>query len=136
VPHLRRAGGGAVVLNASINGTRTFSNTGATAYGATKAALLAMAKMLALELAPSRIRVNLVCPGQIETEIDDNTERRGVERVKHPVEFPRGQIPLTGGAPGIAEEVAELVLFLASDRARHVTGTPVWIDGGQSLLLG
>jgi NAD(P)-dependent dehydrogenase (short-subunit alcohol dehydrogenase family) len=136
VPHLRRAGGGAVVLNASINGTRTFSNTGATAYGATKAALLAMGKMLALELAPSRIRVNVVCPGQIETEIDDNTERRGVERVKHPVEFPRGQIPLTGGAPGTAEEVAELVLFLASDRARHVTGTPVWIDGGQSLLLG
>jgi NAD(P)-dependent dehydrogenase (short-subunit alcohol dehydrogenase family) len=135
VPHLKRAGGGSVIVTASINGTRTFSNTGATAYSATKAAQVAMTKMLALELAKHRIRVNAVCPGAIETEIQDNTDQRNVEKEKEPVEFPEGKIPLTDGEPGTAEEVADLVLFLASDRSRHITGTPVWIDGGQSLLV-
>jgi NAD(P)-dependent dehydrogenase (short-subunit alcohol dehydrogenase family) len=51
-----------------------------------------------------------------------------------PVEFPEGDIPLTGGAPGTAEEVADVIAFLASDASRHVTGTPIWVDGGQSLL--
>ena len=52
-----------------------------------------------------------------------------------PSEFPQGEIPLTAGQSGTSEEVADLVLFLASERARHITGTPVWIDGGQSLLV-
>jgi hypothetical protein len=47
-----------------------------------------------------------------------------------------GKIPMTGDKPGKAEDVAELVLFLASERARHITDSPVWIDGGQSLLVG
>mgnify|MGYP000185607292 CR=1 FL=1 len=90
----------------------------------------------ALELAKHRIRVNVVCPGAIDTEIDENTEKRNVERAKEPVEFPAGQIPLTDGTPGTSDQVADLMLFLASDASRHVTGTEVWIDGGQSLLLG
>ena len=45
-------------------------------------------------------------------------------------------MPLTDGKPGKAEQVARLVLFLASDESDHITGTPVWIDGGQSLLKG
>jgi NAD(P)-dependent dehydrogenase (short-subunit alcohol dehydrogenase family) len=135
VPYLKQAGGGSVIVTASINGTRTFSNTGATAYSATKAAQVAMTKMLALELGKHRIRVNVICPGQIETEIKDNTEQRDVEKEKVPVEFPEGKIPLTHGEPGTSDEVADLVLFLASDRSRHITGTPVWIDGGQSLLV-
>ena len=52
-----------------------------------------------------------------------------------PAEFHEGRIPLTGDEPGTSDEVAELVLFLASDRARHITGTPVWIDGAQSLVV-
>ncbi|MGQ7791258.1 SDR family oxidoreductase [Faunimonas sp. B44] len=136
VPHLKRAGGGAVVITASINGTRTFSNTGATAYSCTKAAQVAFCKMTALELAKHRIRVNVICPGRIDTEIEENTEPRNVEREKEPVEFPEGKIPLTDGAAGTAMHVADLVLFLVSERARHITGTPVWIDGGQSLLVG
>jgi NAD(P)-dependent dehydrogenase (short-subunit alcohol dehydrogenase family) len=52
------------------------------------------------------------------------------------VEYPEGKIPLTDGKPGSAEQVARLVLFLASDDSDHITGTPVWIDGGQSLLQG
>jgi NAD(P)-dependent dehydrogenase (short-subunit alcohol dehydrogenase family) len=134
-PHLKRRGG-SVVVNASINGTRVFSNTGATAYSASKAGQVAMTKMLALELAKHRVRVNVVCPGAIATSIDANTEKRGVEREKEPAEYPAGEVPLTDGAPGRSAQVAELVLFLASDASSHVTGTEVWIDGGQSLLLG
>jgi NAD(P)-dependent dehydrogenase (short-subunit alcohol dehydrogenase family) len=92
--------------------------------------------MLALELAKHRIRVNVICPGAIETEIEESTERRDLEKAKEPVEFPEGDVPLTGGKPGKAEQVARLVLFLASDESDHITGTPVWIDGGQSLLKG
>ncbi|PWC84751.1 3-ketoacyl-ACP reductase [Azospirillum sp. TSH100] len=136
VPHLKKAGGGSVIVTASINGTRVFSNTGATAYSCTKAAQLAMVKMLALELAPSRIRVNAICPGIIETDIPDNTRMRNIESVKVPIEYPQGKVPLTGGKSGDSFDVAELALFLASDRAKHITGTPVWIDGAESLMVG
>ncbi len=134
-PHLKKQGG-SVIITSSVNGTRIFSNTGATAYSSTKAAQAAMAKMLALELAKHRIRVNVICPGAIESEIDENTEKRNVEREKEPVEFPGGKIPLTDGKPGKAEDVGNLVLFLASDQSRHITGTEIWIDGAQSLLQG
>ncbi len=134
LPHLKERGG-AVVVVSSVNGTRNFSNTGATAYSCSKAAQLAFTKMVALELAPSRVRVNCICPGAIDTEIDENTERRNTDRVKLPVEFPRGSHPLRD-APGTPEQVARLVLFLASDAADHITGTEMWIDGGESLLRG
>jgi len=134
VPHLKQAGG-SIIITASINGSRTFTSAGATAYSATKAAQVAMAQMLAVELAKHGIRVNVVCPGKIETEIQDNTQRRNTAEAKVPAEYPEGPIPLTGSEPGTSEDVAELVLFLASDRSRHITGTPVWIDGGQSLLV-
>ena len=133
-PHLKRRGGSVIVM-ASINGTRVFSNTGATAYSASKAGQVAMTKMLALELAKHRVRVNVICPGKIESAIEENTEHRNQEREKEPVEFPEGDIPLTDGKPGKAEQVADLALFLASDASAHVTGTEVWIDGGQSLML-
>lgn len=133
-PLLRRQGG-AVVITSSINGTRTFSNTGASAYSSSKAGQVAFAKMVAVELAQDRVRVNVICPGAIETEIDDNTEQRDLDDVQVPVEYPEGQIPLTHGRPGSAQQVADLVLFLASDAAAHITGTEVWIDGGQSLLV-
>ncbi|HSK38998.1 MAG TPA: SDR family NAD(P)-dependent oxidoreductase [Arenibaculum sp.] len=136
VPHLKKAGGGSVIITSSINGTRVFSNAGATAYSCTKAAQVALGKMLALELARHRIRVNVVCPGWIDTEIPDNTRPRSVEKAEVPAEYPQGEIPLTGGQPGSSFDVAELALFLASDRSKHITGTPVWIDGAESLLIG
>ena len=134
VPHLKKDGG-SIIITASINGSRTFTSAGATAYSATKAAQVAMAQMLAVELAKHKIRVNVVCPGKIDTEISDNTVKRDTQEAEVPAEYPAGSIPLTGQEPGTSEEVAELVLFLASNRARHITGTPVWIDGGQSLLV-
>lgn len=135
VPYLKKQGG-SVIITSSVNGTRMFSNTGATAYACTKAAQVAFAKMVALELAKNRIRVNVICPGAIETNIEESTDRQDLEQAKEPVEFPEGQIPLTDGKPGTSEQVAQLVLFLASDASSHITGTEMWIDGGQSLLQG
>lgn len=136
LPLLRAAGSAAVVITASVNGTRIFSNTGASAYSTSKAGQVAFAKMAAVELARDRIRVNVICPGSIETEIDDNTEQRHTEDLRVPVEFPHGQIPLTGKRPGSADQVADLICFLGSDAASHITGTEVWIDGAQSLVVG
>ena len=135
MPWLRQKGG-AVVITSSVNGTRIFSNVGATAYSCTKAAQVAMAKMLALELAGARIRVNAVCPGKISTQIEASTDRQALETFSQMVTYPSGSIPLTGGRPGRAEDVAELVTFLLSDAAAHITGTEVWIDGAESLLVG
>ncbi|MCP8884179.1 SDR family oxidoreductase [Devosia sp. XJ19-1] len=134
VPALVAAGGGAIVVVSSINGTRTFTTPGASAYSATKAAQLAMVQQLALELGRRKIRINAVCPGAIESEIEDSTVRRHADKTRIPVNFPEGDIPLTGGAKGKAADVADVIAFLVSDAARHVTGSPVWIDGGQSLL--
>ncbi|MBW4446133.1 MAG: SDR family oxidoreductase [Spirirestis rafaelensis WJT71-NPBG6] len=133
VPLLKKQGG-SVIITSSVNGTRIFSNTGATAYSCSKAAQVAFTKMTALELAKHRIRVNVICPGAIETNIDENTERRDLEHIQEPVEFPEGKIPLTDGKPGTSEQVAQLVFFLASDASSHITGTEVWIDGAESLL--
>lgn len=135
VPHLKKRGGSILIVS-SVNGTRMFSNTGATAYSATKAAQLAMGQMLALELAPSKIRVNVICPGAFLTKIHEKTEKQHLDAIRTPVEFPEGEIPLTHGEMGDPVEVANLAAFLASDAARHITGTPIWIDGGQSLLQG
>lgn len=135
VPYLKKRGG-SVIVTSSVNGTRVFSNTGATAYSCSKAAQVAFTKMVALELAKHKIRVNVVCPGAIETNIEESTEHRDLEEIKEPAEYPEGTIPLTRGEPGKAKDVAQLVLFLASDQSRHISGTEMWIDGAGSLLLG
>src|SRR6185369_10004059 len=85
LPYLKRQGG-AVIITSSVNGTRVFSNTGATAYSCSKAGQVAFAKMTALELARHKVRVNVICPGAIETNIDQSTDKRNVEHVKIPVE--------------------------------------------------
>lgn len=135
LPFLKKQGG-AVVIVSSINGTRIFSNSGASAYSCSKAAQVAFSRMIALELAKDRIRVNAVCPGAIETNIDDSTERRDIDVLHLPVKFPKGDVPLTDGKPGSAEEVAKAICFLASDLSSHVSGTEVFVDGAQSLLQG
>jgi NAD(P)-dependent dehydrogenase (short-subunit alcohol dehydrogenase family) len=135
VPMLKR-NGGAIVIVSSVNGTRIFSNAGASAYATTKGAQVAFARMMALELAKHRIRVNTVCPGAIETNIDENTERRGLESAREPVVYPAGKIPLTDGKPGTAGQVAELIWFLCSGIATHISGAEVFIDGAESLLQG
>jgi NAD(P)-dependent dehydrogenase (short-subunit alcohol dehydrogenase family) len=134
VPHLRRQGGAAVITS-SVQGTRLFSIPGSTAYACTKAAQVTMAKKLALELARDNIRVNAICPGATATNIGLNTERRNLEKIQIPVEYPAGRIPLDNEF-ATPEDIAHLVLFLVSDDSRMITGTEVWIDGALSLLVG
>jgi Dehydrogenases with different specificities (related to short-chain alcohol dehydrogenases) len=112
VPHLTAMGGGSTVVVSSINGTRTFTTPGAR-HG---------------------IRITALCPGEIETNIEDNTSLRDKEEMAIPVVWPEGQVPITGSVPGCSEDVAQSILFPVSDKARHITGSPFWIDGGQGLL--
>ncbi|MBX3739924.1 MAG: SDR family oxidoreductase [Akkermansiaceae bacterium] len=134
-PLLKKRGGSVVVVS-SVNGNRMFSNTGATAYSCSKAAQTAFAKMTALEFAKDHIRVNVICPGSIETDIDDSTDERGLDAIRQAAEYPDGEVPLTGGGPGTAGQVAQLVWFLVSDASNHISGTEIYIDGAQSLLKG
>ncbi len=135
IPHMKE-NGGSIIITSSINGNRVFSTFGASAYSTSKAGQVAFMKMAALELAQYGIRVNAVCPGSIDTEIEDNTYKNDdLQKVKIPVEFPEGNHPLED-APGKPEQVANLVLFLASDESFHVTGTEIFVDGAESLLRG
>ncbi|MCR6109598.1 SDR family oxidoreductase [Bacillus sp. A301a_S52] len=134
VPFLKERGG-SIIITSSINGNRVFSGFGMSAYSSSKAGQVAFAKMAALELAGYHIRVNVICPGATKTNIGENThhERQKLSKVKIPVEYPEGNLPLEH-KPGSSQQIADLVTFLASDAASHITGTEVYIDGAQSLL--
>ncbi|MFC6661600.1 SDR family oxidoreductase [Deinococcus multiflagellatus] len=116
-----------------MNGNRTFSTPGASAYSASKAGQVAFAKMIALELGRHNIRCNAVCPGLIHTNIQDRTDQRHTERIGIEVELPKGSPALHGGE-GEPVDVADACLFLASDLGRHVSGIELYVDGGASLL--
>ncbi len=133
IPHLRRAGGGSIIITASVNGTRTFSNPGASAYSTSKAGQMAFMRMAAFELARYDIRVNGICPGAIRTNIDERTQKRHTEEVEVKIELPEGNPGIDGGVGDIFE-VADTCLFLASDMSRHVSGVEIFVDGGASLL--
>ncbi|NBD25728.1 SDR family oxidoreductase [Paenibacillus glycinis] len=135
VPYLKK-NGGSIVITSSINGNRVFSNFGMSAYSTSKAGQVAFMQMAALELARYGIRVNAICPGAIKTHIGQNTHPTPeLDEIQIPVEFPEGNQPLENG-PGRASQVGDLVLFLASDSSSHITGTPIFIDGAESLLRG
>lgn len=133
LPLLRRAGGSIVIIS-SINGSRTFSYSGAVAYSTSKAGQLAFAKMVAVELAQYKIRINVVCPGAVRTNIGEATHPRELDRIAWPVEFPNGLYPLTG-EPAEPEQIAKVIAFLLSDAAGYVTGTEIYADAATSLVL-
>lgn len=133
VPYLKRNGGGSIIITSSVNGTRTFSNPGTAAYSSSKAAQVALMKITALELGRDKIRCNAICPGFIETNIQQRTEQRNVESLKMDVELPEGS-PAVDGGRGDPSEVADTCVFLASDLSRHVSGVEIFVDGGASLL--
>lgn len=133
IPHMKK-NGGSIIITSSINGSRTFSSFGMSAYSTSKAGQVAFAKMAALELAQYKIRVNVICPGAISTNIGENTfEQPEVQKIEIPVEYPKGSQPLEHG-PGKPEQVADLVKFLASSSSSHISGTEIFIDGAETLL--
>ncbi|AOZ94327.1 SDR family oxidoreductase [Paenibacillus crassostreae] len=133
IPHLKK-NGGSVIITSSINGNHTFSSFGMSAYSTSKAGQVAFAKMAALELAKFKIRVNVICPGSISTNIDQSTKKTDhLKDIVIPVQYPEGSQPLEDG-PGAPEQVANLVSFLASHEASHITGAQIVIDGAESLL--
>ncbi|MDH7571444.1 MAG: SDR family oxidoreductase [Armatimonadota bacterium] len=122
VPHLQKAGAGASIIFMSSVATR-FGPPGVAPYAAAKAALNAFTMSLARELAP-HIRVNAVAPGVIETPFHQATPPERMEQLK-------GMMLL--GRLGAAEDVADVILFLASDAARYITGECIDINGGMNL---
>jgi len=135
IPHLREQGCGSIVVVSSVNGNRIFSNFGFTSYSCSKAAQVAFTKMAAVELAQWDIRINVVCPGATKTNIGENTFSRDIDKIRIPREFPQGMIPLQQRSAS-SEEVANAVLFLASDEASYITGTEIYVDGALSLFQG
>lgn len=133
VPHLKRNQGGSIIITSSVNGTRTFSNPGASAYSSSKAAQVAFMKMIALELGRHNIRCNAVCPGYIHTNIQESTQQRNTDKIGIEIELPEGN-PAVDEGVGEPAEVADVCVFLASDLSQHVSGVDIYVDGGASLL--
>jgi 3-oxoacyl-[acyl-carrier protein] reductase len=127
VPHIEKAGGGAIVHTSSISGLTSSLRT--PPYGAVKAAVIQYTKTQALQLAPKNIRVNCLAPGSIEFPggtWDDAKQN-------NPKLYAGIQASIPFGRLGEPEEVANLAVFLASDAASWVTGVTIAVDGGQML---
>ncbi len=133
IPHLRAAGGGSVIFTAS--NAALLPRAHDPVYGTSKAALLALARNLALCHARDKIRFNAVCPGPVsQTGLIDEELERSADRAAAERQFIAAS-PLAEalGRMITPEEVAEAILYLASDAAALVTGTALRIDGGKSL---
>jgi len=126
VPEMRRRGGGRIITISSIYGRES---GGVPAYNAAKAAEISLSKQMARELAPENILVNTVAPGSILFP-GGTWERRMQADPQGIAEFVRRDMPL--GRFGRPEEIANVVVFLASERASLVTGACINVDGGQS----
>jgi len=126
VPHMRRRGGGVILMIASIWGRES---GGRMTYNAVKAAEISLAKALAQQLAPDSIRVNCIAPGSIMFP-GGSWHRRQQDDPAFIADMIRRELPF--GRFGRAEEVGDVVAFLASDRASWVSGACITVDGCQS----
>lgn len=132
VPEIRKAGGGAIVNLGSISSF--IAQPQFVTYNATKAAVATMTRCMALDLAPDNIRVNAVCPGTIWTQIVERLAKEaGMDRAA------ADKDPTWGGAcllKRVAEprEIANVILFLASEEASYVTGAHIMADGGYTAV--
>lgn len=119
-------GTGALVHVASISGTHAQANSGA--YSASKAALIVMSQQLALELGSQGIRSNTVSPGMVRTPMTEQYYQAPGVAERRDRAVPIGRV----AAP---DDIADVVVFLASDRARYVTGADIIVDGGFTTTL-
>lgn len=123
IPFMLETGGGAIVNNASVSGLAPTRNEAA--YSAAKAGVIALTKSGALEYGPT-VRVNCVAPGHVRTPMTAVWEQMPDAFAPIAEAIPLGRI-------GEADEVAEAILFLASDRASYITGQTLVVDGGGLL---
>jgi NAD(P)-dependent dehydrogenase (short-subunit alcohol dehydrogenase family) len=127
LPLLERAGGGAIVITASVQGHLTLP--GCAPYAAAKGGLMAAARALAVEFGPKGIRINTISPGTIDTPmLDRSLEGMSTDEVEDLLAGVRGANAL--GRIGDAREVADVAVFLCSSGASYVTGEDVVVDGG------
>ena len=130
VPHMRKVGGGRVVNITSYAVKEPIA--GLVLSNAVRSAVIGLAKTLSRELARDNILFNNVCPGRIDTDRAQKLNQARADRLGKPVEEINREmaeeVPL--GRYGTAEETADLIVFLGSDRASYITGTTIAIDGG------
>ncbi len=132
IPEMAKRGGGAIVTVASVQGL--FSQPNVAAYAASKGAVIAMTRTMAIDHAGDNIRANSICPGSIETPL----LRFAAEQMQP--DDPAGAIKEWGalhvlGRVGQPEEMAQVALFLCSDAASFVTGAAIVADGGLTIQL-
>ncbi len=125
LPHLKESGGGSVAIVSSISGWKP--GPGAQ-YGAAKASEIFLASSLAWELAPHRVRVNTVCPGSIMFD-DGGWDRYQQDYPDSFTAFLKRDLP--EGRLGTDQEVADVIAFVVSNRARWVNGALIPVDGAQ-----
>lgn len=126
IPALRRRGGGTIVNNSSVS---AFANVGGNvSYAASKGAVMSLTRVLAIELAKENIRVNAICPGVIDTAMN----QRNLETASDQQQVRQRWMDVTPlGRMGTPAEVAQTVLYLASDQSSFTTGVGLLIDGGR-----
>ena len=121
-PVLRARRGGRMVFIASINGLR--GKAGQANYAASKAGIIALGKTLARELGPSGVTVNVVAPGMVRTAMAESLPADVIQRAVDETQL---------GTLATPEDIADAVVYLCSERARHVTGAVLQVDGGQDI---
>ncbi|MHB8398058.1 MAG: SDR family NAD(P)-dependent oxidoreductase [Candidatus Limnocylindrales bacterium] len=129
IPHMIRVGGGVIVNNASISAL--IGSPAAAAYSASKAGVVGLTRNLAVDFAPSAIRVNCICPGAILTP----TNLAGIQAAADPGAVLQSLVashPI--GRLGSAEEVAQVVLFLSGEGSSFMTGAVIPVDGGYTTV--
>jgi NAD(P)-dependent dehydrogenase (short-subunit alcohol dehydrogenase family) len=126
IPALKRRGGGTIVNNSSVS---AFANVGGNiSYAASKGAIMSLTRVLAIELSKDNIRVNAICPGVIDTDMN----RRNATLAANKEELEQRWKAITPlGRMGTPDEVAQTVLYLASEMSSFTTGIGLLIDGGR-----
>jgi NAD(P)-dependent dehydrogenase (short-subunit alcohol dehydrogenase family) len=124
IPHMIKAGGGSVIMTASIQGMRGMQDFAG--YATAKGGLIALTRQVARQYARSQVRVNCVSPGVVLTPVFDETEN-----VEEMTRLVSEYTPL--GIVGVPEDIAYLNLFLASDESSYITGINIVADGGITM---
>lgn len=127
IPHLRAAGGGAIVNTASISGM--YGDYGFAAYNAAKAGVINLTRTVAMDHGKENIRCNGVCPGPIDTPLAAPIFSMNSAVAKYNEDIPSGRT-------GKPEDVANVIVFLASDKSAYVNGVSIPVDGGLTARTG